>query len=193
LRGPHGAGKRYYARAIHEKANSCGRLLNLNCGKFRAMDLAEAECKFVQILSDCDVHTTLVLEELQTLPASLQTRIFSSEARARAGRHSIGSRVVATESAEPWRSGVDDCIPDHVAQGFEIVDLPALDYRREDITVLAKSLIKSDIMLSASVIRILCRLSWPGNISQLTRFVRACEASAIARAAAELGILDLPV
>src|ERR1019366_6355248 len=35
LRGPHGAGKRYYARVIHEKANSCGRLLNLNCGKFR--------------------------------------------------------------------------------------------------------------------------------------------------------------
>jgi DNA-binding NtrC family response regulator len=197
LRGPAGAGKRHYARAIHERMGRGGRIVEVDCKDFRGMEPAEAEQRLVRTMSCCDAGTTLVLQELQALPVSLRDRIFASKSQSQRGLvnsgGSAGPSVVATTSTEPWRSGAIASTSEQVVEPFQVLNLPPLSCRREDISVLAKSLLKTDLRLGPAVTRLLCCLSWPGNIRQLTKFVRNAEASAVARGSSELGMQDLPV
>jgi transcriptional regulator of acetoin/glycerol metabolism len=214
VRGESGSGKELAARTIHELSKRRGPLVAVNCGALPAA-LAEAELfgarrgAFSGAIEDRPgiVRTadngTLFLDEIADLPLPAQAALlrFVQEREVRAlGAHQtakVNVRVIAAThrdldamvARETFRADLAARLRGHM------LEMPPLRDRREDLGVICAELMQrmsddagAPRTLEPSAARALFAHSWPGNVRELDHALRF----ASARAAAEIGLDDLP-
>ena len=198
ITGPEGVGKNLLARQIHvDRETPENDLVYIDC---RRNPLAQLSDVFDSLTphsqptgqtalngSDrrSDVNGTLILDQVDQLPRTLQrklARVLRAQDRlTTAGRGMCGSsrrfRVISL-STQPLRQYAAQNVFDHNLYGIlaeQLIDLPALSARAEDIEELVREFFRNSIVregqgacqLSSSALEMLCRYDWPGNLREL--------------------------
>jgi DNA-binding NtrC family response regulator len=177
VEGPAGAGKSLVARAIHCKSRRGNRPLAI-------VDGGAATADSVARALDQARGTTLIVEDVDKLPAPAQA-VLVRHLKERAGSGTAAPpRLVATTSAH---------LPELVARGAFREDLfyrlhglpivvPALRERPEDVPLLARAILEQPTTsshrtstLTPAAVAQLERMSWPGNVTQLEATVRRAQ------------------
>lgn len=204
IRGETGTGKELAARGIHEESRRAK-------GPFEVIDCAGVTPSLVESVlfghekgaftgaestrlgSFERAHGgTVFLDEIGELPLDLQPRLLRVLERreiTRVGGNApipVDVRIVAATHRD-LRAMVEDGTfrEDLFFRLAEVVvQMPALDRRKEDIPVLVQA-VAGDVAVAPDVMQALCDRSWPGNVRELRNLVR--RATALARS----GKLDL--
>ena len=200
ITGESGTGKELAAQAIHScSARASGPFIALNCGAI-PRDLLESEVfghlkgSFTGAISDkkgaaTAAHGgTLFLDEICEMDLSLQTkllRFLQTSSVTPVGAVSprvVDVRIVCATNRDPLvemkagRFRADLYYRLHVVP----IHLPPLRERRDDILLIAKTMLKKFAIeegkvfrdLSAEVAQMFRRLDWPGNVRQLLNVLR---------------------
>ncbi len=173
VRGEPGSGRSVLARRLHQASRvAVGPCIRVDCrGLAARLDAAQVLDRSLCAAAGGSV----VLEEVDALPAPLQLRLMAwlEQSRGIAG----AARVLATTQRD---------LDDDVRQGafredlrarldvFEI-RIPPLRHRLEDVPALARELVAECAgrlgmrtpALSPEVDRLLCAYRWPGNVREL--------------------------
>ncbi len=181
LEGPSGSGKSLAARIVHCKSRRSGKApIAMEASRLDGDRIGEA-------LAAASA-TTLILENIETMPAAGQAALVRHLKERASGRSQTAARIVATTAAH---------LPELVARGtfredlyyrlhaFPIV-LPSLRERTEDIRPIAEAILAAAMMnaprpspgFTPSALILLESMSWPGNVSQLEAVVRRAQALA---------------
>ena len=206
--GPTGSGKELVARAVHRASRRTGELVAFNCATL-SRDLAEAELfghtKGAFTGADRDrpglfraaAGGTVLLDEIATLPLPLQAKLLrvlqerSVRPVGASREEKVDVRVVAATN-EP--------LAERVASGTFREDLyarllgarvvvPPLEDRREDIVLVARTLLAraghETLRFSDALTFRLLHARWPLNVRALEQILLAAAPSA------KNGVLDL--
>ncbi|MBL8752572.1 MAG: sigma-54-dependent Fis family transcriptional regulator [Planctomycetes bacterium] len=174
IEGPTGAGKSLAARMIHCKSRRGNKpILVVECATATADSLTKSLTE--------GKGTTLVLENIEHLPAQAQSVLVRSLKERSPAPANPAARIVATTAAH---------LPELVARGAFREDLfyrlhampivvPALKERTDDIQLLAQSIADSATstsgrsgQLTPAALMLLEAMTWPGNVAQLEATVR---------------------
>jgi transcriptional regulator with GAF, ATPase, and Fis domain len=208
ITGPTGTGKEVVARAVHRRSGRNGPLVALNCATL-SRELAEAEL-FGHVkgaftgaererpgLFRSAAGGTVFLDEIGTLPLELQPkllRVLQERAVRAVGasrEETVDARVVAATNerlADNVKSGAfrEDLFARLI--GSRIV-VPSLDERREDIVLLARTVVTraghSEMTFSPELVWRLVESQWPLNVRALEEILLA------AAPHAKDGVLDV--
>jgi DNA-binding NtrC family response regulator len=178
VEGPRGAGKSLVARIVHCKSRRSDRRLEVvECGQQDAESL-------LQVLATAR-GTTLVLEDIDRLPAAAQSVLVRHLKERNATQLGAAPRLISTTAAH---------LPELVAKGafredlyyrlhtFPIV-VPALRERPEDIGMIAAAILDASAApsgrahngLTPAAVTLLESMQWPGNVAQLETTVRRAQ------------------
>lgn len=195
LQGESGTGRKLFARAIHDHGTRHNApFIKLNCaalpeGLIESAMLGHERGAFtgaVRRVEGAFERTsggTLVLEDIQALPAEFQARLLgvldAGEFTRMGGTHPIpvDVRLVATAS----RRLLDDVSAGRFRQdlyrklGTVVIDIPPLRERQNDIPALARHFAQqtsSEVEkrapgISPEALAILREYAWPGNVREL--------------------------
>lgn len=177
IEGPPGSGKSLAARMIHCKSRRSNHQLVVLAGDTATADtLAKAV--------DESRGTTLVIEDVDRLPAPAQAALVRHLKERPAAHQGGAPRLLATTSAH---------LPEMVARGAFREDLfyrlhalpilvPGLRERTEDIPLLAQAALALSTTsstrtqpLTQAALSFLESLTWPGNVAQLEATVRRAQ------------------
>jgi DNA-binding NtrC family response regulator len=182
IEGPAGSGKSLAARMIHCKSRRSNRPI-------QTADCAEIDQDAITRLLDQARGTTLVLEDVDRLPANAQSVLVRHlKERAPARPEAGTTRLIVTTSAH---------LPELVARGAFREDLyyrlhafpvvvPSLRERPDDVPLLAEAILASCAALGGrsshgftpAAVILLESMQWPGNVAQLETVVRRAQALA---------------
>jgi len=194
--GESGAGKYTVASLIHKLSVRSGfKLLRVNCAALPEAEL-EAELfggKGVSTPSTLGRFAagetgTILLEEIAEMPAGVQLRLLqvlqNDEVRSPAGSEAIPARVriLAASSANLERALAEKQLREdlfHRLSGFTL-QVPPLRQRREEIATLLHYFMHNLSRhyglpargISAGMVAVCQRHSWPGNLKELEAFVK---------------------
>jgi DNA-binding NtrC family response regulator len=181
IEGPRGAGKSLVARIVHCKSRRSGRPIEVvACERLEAESLVRA--------LEAGRSTTMVLEDIDSLPAAAQSVLVRHLKERNPARPGGAPRLIATTSAH---------LPELVAKGafredlyyrlhaFPIV-VPALRERAEDVLMIAESILEAAVWpngkthqgFTPAARTLLASMQWPGNIGQLEATVLRAHALA---------------
>lgn len=175
IEGPRGAGKSLCARIVHCKSRrSVRRLEIVACGQQDGESLTKA--------LEGARNTTLVLEDVDRLPAPAQSVLVRHLKERNAAQLGTAPRLISTTAAH---------LPELVAKGAFREDLyyrlhacpivvPSLRERTDDITTIAQAILDAAVLSSGKThhgftpasLTLLESLPWPGNVAQLESTVR---------------------
>ena len=172
ITGEPGSGKEPLARAIHRVSSRHDqRIVAVDCG---ALDGAVGGEELARAVADAR-HGTLLLQDLDELPAALQARIGELLKGADA-------RIVATSDRRlDELTGADAACAELLDRlGAVHIELPPLSKRREDIPLLVQQCLddagvdatQGKRTLSPEAMELLASAKWPGNVRQLRMVVR---------------------
>ncbi|MCA9171083.1 MAG: sigma-54-dependent Fis family transcriptional regulator [Planctomycetales bacterium] len=184
--GASGTGKETIARALHDATAAHGPLTFYYCpAQPHDEDLRQA---WQRLPSPAD-SATLVLQEIGELSLVAQTRLlqFLTHPPAQHEQTTRGGqlRVVATSSydlAEKVDAG-EFRADLYYALSVNRIVLPSLCERWQDLELLiqrfaSQSLLPNEVgdwsRLTPAVLQLLQQYSWPGNLDELSAFVRSC-------------------
>lgn len=195
LVGPTGAGKEVMARHLHAMSERAGRFMDVNCGAL-PRDMVESllfghrrgaftgAIESVLGLIGCADRGTLFLDELTSLPVEGQAKLLrvletgeltplGSTVKTRIDFRLIAAVQEDVLARVEMREFRRDLL--HRIEGV-VIQLPPLRARSEDIEPLANYFAaRQGCVLESSVILLLRRLDWPGNVRQLRSVIdRAC-------------------
>jgi DNA-binding NtrC family response regulator len=183
VEGPHGAGKGFLARTLHQLSRREGRLLQLDCRdrgpRDVAVDLFGVDGAGGRIGEAAG--GTLLLEHLDHLSLETQGRLADVLRRRNDPRR--GARVVGTLDADLDALVVQGRIirPLVDALGSLRVDMPSLDERRSDLGILLDDVIgraRGATAIAREACRALFRHTFPQNVRGFSRVVEAAAALA---------------
>jgi DNA-binding NtrC family response regulator len=175
IEGPKGSGKSLAARMIHLKSRRSSQpLIARDCETLSAEELQQA-------IAD-GAETTLILEDVDRLPAPAQSALVKHLKERSTSRTQTHVRLVATTSAH---------VPELVARGAFREDLfyrlhslpvlvPGLHERTDDVVAIAESILEAGVAasgrnhqgLTPSARMLLESMTWPGNVAQLETTLR---------------------
>lgn len=178
IEGPRGTGKSLAARVVHCKSRRSDRPLEvIECGQQDADSLARA-------LVGAQ-GTTLVLEDIDRLPAAAQSVLVRHLKERSASQLGSAPRLISTTAAH---------LPELVAKGAFREDLyyrlhafpvvvPALRERTEDVPMIAAAILDAAALPSGkahqgftpAALMLLESMPWPGNVAQLEATVRRAQ------------------
>lgn len=175
IEGPAGAGKTLAARVVHCKSRRASHVPMF-------ADASTVDADRLAALFQEAATTTLVLENIETMPANGQAALVRHIKESASNRTRALPRVVTTSSAH---------LPELVARGSLREDLyyrlhaypivvPALRERVDDIVLIAEAILTSAALgtgntpqrLSADAAALLTTMAWPSNVAQLEAVVR---------------------
>ncbi|WP_196594570.1 sigma 54-interacting transcriptional regulator [Pectinatus sottacetonis] len=191
LQGEPGTGKQRLAHGIHMAgARSNGPLISLNCGDVPP-ELLEQELfgaktgKEVSHPGKLELASggTLLMDEIEKLPISIAEKLAEALHDKKIYRigeeieRSINVRIIASSDGNLRRLCEKDLFDKKLFEivSRSIIHLPPLRSRREDISLLSKSILNelttqhkiSPKQLDNAALKILSEYDWPGNIKQL--------------------------
>jgi transcriptional regulator of acetoin/glycerol metabolism len=186
LVGEPGTGKRHLATAMHQVAGA---------GDLRILDAAMAPLDglrpWLDALRDAlRTDGTLVLDNLAALdrPASLAV---AGLLDAHAGEPTSRARVIGVQTVDAGREPPREPHLERLA--VHRIHVPPLRRRAQDVPELAERLLtahgRPDLRLRNDALKALMRASWPGNVRQLERVIRAIAAT---RQSGDVTVDDLP-
>lgn len=187
--GETGTGKEVAAQAVHTWSRRSGPLVAVNCAAIPAT-LAEAQLFGVErgaftgalerpgAFAEAE-HGTLFLDELGELPLDVQPkllRVLETREVLRVGGRRPQTREVRIVAAtnrdlnEAIRSGAfrEDL---YARLASDVIQLPPLRDRPEDILLLAQKLAGAELRPSPRLVAALLAHSWPRNVRELTHIV----------------------
>lgn len=182
IKGPPGSGKELLARAMHQCSRHARRPFRvLSCAESTE---AEAETRFTAAL---DAEGTLLLDEIERLPLSLQARL-----QARIGTTGLfegrrcAARIIATANPSLETTVHEGRFRADLYYGLmrNTMVVPGLAARRDDIPLLvahftAQATNKTARAFSPEAMALLCEAPWPGNVRQLRSIVEQALALAV--------------
>ncbi|WP_196591869.1 sigma 54-interacting transcriptional regulator [Pectinatus frisingensis] len=191
LQGEAGTGKQRLAHGIHmASSRSHGPLISLNCSDITP-ELLEQElfgAKMGKELShpgklELASGGTLLLDEIEKLPLQTAERLadaLQNKKICRIGEdveRSINVRIIASSDSNLRRLCEKNLFDKRLFEiiSHSIIHVPPLRSRRDDIPLLAESILKelsaqhklSTKQLSSEAIKLLSEYDWPGNIKQM--------------------------
>lgn len=198
--GEAGTGKEMAARAIHGlSGRAAAPFVVINCGSI-PKDHLDSELFGLDTRAFTGAHFdrpgrieladggTVYLNEVDALPLEQQVkllRFLQEQAVERVGGHRpirIDARVMAATKANLERVMATGKFREDLYYRLAVVILrmPSLRERKEDVRLLAKSLLarfsaqysKPDLRLEPKALRSLERYSWPGNVRELENCLR---------------------
>ncbi|MBQ90860.1 MAG: DNA-binding response regulator, partial [Acidimicrobiaceae bacterium] len=216
--GETGTGKELAARAIHHNsARRTHRFVAINCGALPET-LLEAELfghvrgAYTGAVSnragrlEAADRGTLFLDEVGTMPASLQVkllRVLQERELERLGDTRtirIDVRIIAATNADLAQMVADGSFREDLYYRLNVIPvrLPPLRERRDDIPLLVQHFVERltdgdtqrDVRVSQEAMRQLMGFAWPGNIRQLENVIE--RALALGRDRTQLDVSDLP-
>jgi DNA-binding NtrC family response regulator len=189
VRGARGTGREHIARAIHYHAKDpAGKLVPIDCATATEESLRRA-LESLRGPRDPKQRHTLLLVNLELLPAALQTLLVPTLA---AG--TLGARTVATTTSDR-EAEIDPQLLSAVSTIR--IDTPTLAGRRDDLPLLAQFFLEaanrgSDKQVGSLRHEVLDQLAlyrWPGELDELRGVVAAAHAAATSH---EISLADLP-
>jgi DNA-binding NtrC family response regulator len=201
LLGPSGSGKTYFARRLHEQSGSTGQFVLVNCARLPADHaqltselLGHVKGAFTGAVGDRRgrVHAanggTLFLDEVESMNEEAQGFLLDllegsgSWAPLGAPAHDATPaprfRLVSASKLPLGVTGLRADLVQRLLMG-EVIELPSLEDRREDIPALvgmflkqleAEQQLRAD--LTADAIEYLSRASWPGQVRELQTTIK---------------------
>ncbi len=190
IMGENGTGKELFARALHQySARADKPLLVINCGAVPEAQLelelfgsAQGTADKPGLFEQADKGTVL-LDEIATLPASVQPRVVAALSRGEVRRQgeeqprSVDVRVLAATNVDLKERVTAGLFREELYYRLNVVPLhlPPLRRRREDIPLLAYHFLQRysrragrDIRrISQEALRTLRDHPWPGNVREL--------------------------
>jgi len=201
LIGPSGSGKTHVARFIHEASRRPGQFILVNCGRL-ATDpvqlqsdlLGHARGAFTGALADrvgkfhAADEGTLFLDEVEYLPPTAQDFLidlldgsgsFAPLGAPASRRYDAPRARLITASKKPLsRSGLRPDLCMRLAAA-DVIALPTLDQRREDIPGLVQEFLDAfgrqqavHVEIDPEALALLQAESWPGQIRELESVVK---------------------
>ena len=219
MTGETGTGKELAARAIHHNSPRRGhRFVALNCGALPET-LLEAELfghvrgAYTGAVGDragrleAADRGTLFLDEVGTMPASLQVkllRVLQERELERLGTNrtiKIDVRIIAATNADLSQMVADGTFREDLFYRLNVipVPLPPLRERRDDIPLLVQHFVERltreqrpvrEVSVTQEAMRRMMAHPWPGNIRQLENVVE--RALALGRDRTQIDLHDLP-
>lgn len=210
LRGPTGSGKELAALAVHELSGRPGAFIALNCAELAGplgtsrlwghrkgafTDAKENRRGAFDLAAD----GTLFLDEVGELPLEQQTKLLrvledglywphGSEMPMHATCRIVSATNRPLEELAKTGSFREELIH-RLLQ--EVVSIPALKDRREDIPTLAASFLKeAGCTLSPGAIAALKTYPWPGNVRELRNMANALAIRCAGRAISQVDVLQ---
>ncbi|MFH0883076.1 MAG: sigma 54-interacting transcriptional regulator [bacterium] len=191
--GETGTGKSFNAEIVHWAGPRRNQpLLTLHCERVTAQTIDQEVVKLFNEagiavetpspLSLFKFQGTLLLEEIGTLPAKLQSLVLEGiesieKERAQKGSEGVFPRLMITTTRPLEQVHIEGSFRQDLLYRIAVfqVDLPPLRQRKDDIALLAQNILvqladKHQVMtprLEKDAIRKLERHSWPGNIREL--------------------------
>lgn len=187
LTGETGVGKSFLARNIHENSGKCGKFVQINLASF-SHHLIESELfghvkgAFTGAHKDKlgaiaeAKYGTLFIDEIDSLPLSLQTKILlfldSKEFRRVGGRSEKSNARLIFAAGSSLEKLVDNKkfrkdLYFRITSGACFYLPPLRDSSKQVEKVVKNFALKKNISVSDSLIKYYQNLSWPGNIRQL--------------------------
>jgi DNA-binding NtrC family response regulator len=190
VRGRRGSGRAHVARAIHyQSAWPTDRLLPLDC-QAATEDILRRLLDSVRGKSRSDRRTTLLLLDLQQLPAAVQPQLLAAIKDV-----SPSARIIATTAfpvdetnggdgdSASANSRLDPRLLDAVST--ITIDVPRLTDRLADLPLLAQSFVEArnrggDMQIGAirsDALDVLALYRWPGELDELREVIAAAHAA----------------
>jgi len=219
LIGPSGSGKTWVARRIHEAAQLEGQFILINCGRLptdstqlQSELLGHAKGAYTGAVADrigkfhAATGGTLFLDEVEHLPPVAQDFLIDlldgsgnfAPLGAPATRHWLPPKVrlIAASKRPLATSGLRADLCQRLAAA-DIIPLPTLDERREDIPGLVVEFLFQfsreqaiRVEIEPDAVTLLKQEPWPGQIRELEAAVKVTAAREYARQAGPDGSLD---
>lgn len=218
VQGPTGVGKELVAGAIHTVSKRAGTLVTVNTGAIpESMFEAEMFGYVKGAFSGASIEKagflaeasggTLFLDEIGTMSLVVQPKLLRAlDSRrfrplgARLDRCSDFRIVAATNevleaNVDAARFRADLLYRLRVA----VIELPALERRREDIPILARHFASGDgakeraVAITEEAIRYLACRSWPGNVRELRHVIRSAAAITTSGSITRADLLEVNV
>lgn len=201
ITGETGTGKELVAKACHQESFYRSEpFIAVNCANF-SENLIESQLfghkkgaftgadKDHRGLLEEAGRGTLFLDEVTTLPLSLQAkllRVIQEREFSAFGTHHLKpfeAQLITASSTSLQASVASGDFREDLFYRLNVlvIELPALRQRTGDIALLATHILrrlatdlgKSEMYFSPSAIQLLCEYPWPGNIRQLENFVHS--------------------
>lgn len=170
--GERGSGRRHVARALHEASGVGGCLFELRLAEPRQCGRPEGAVPAGEVEALSASCGTLYLPDVTDAPVTAQQQILASAAASRVegGR---AARVVASSVLGAERALAAGWL--HPALGVQVIELPPLRSRGEDLPLLAAHLLRVASeragvrapRLSDPALRVLRAYAWPANVREL--------------------------
>jgi DNA-binding NtrC family response regulator len=201
LLGPSGSGKTYFARRLHEQSGATGQFALVNCARLSA-DHAQLTSELLGHVKGAFTGAvgerrgrlaaanggTLFLDEVESMNDDAQGFLLDllegSGSWAPLGAPPTDAwpvprfRLVSASKIPLRESGLRDDLVHRLLLG-EIIELPSLEQRREDIPLLVHTFLKQlekeqqlHAELTADAIEYLSKASWPGQVRELQTTIR---------------------
>jgi DNA-binding NtrC family response regulator len=201
LLGPSGSGKTYFARRLHEQSGATGQFALVNCARLSA-DHAQLTSELLGHVKGAFTGAagerrgrlaaanggTLFLDEVESMNDDAQGFLLDllegSGSWAPLGAPPTESwpaprfRLVSASKIPLGESGLRADLVHRLLLG-EIIELPSLEQRREDIPALVHTFLKQleseqqlQAELTADAVEHLCKARWPGQVRELQTTVR---------------------
>lgn len=200
LSGERGAGKRFVARAIHQRSRRrSAAFVIARCEAFAASLTepgtgSETAFRLARGLSTPETHGTLLIDEIQESSPALQRQLLQFIDN----EHTIGSdlRIMTTTSIDLFERVRSNQFRSDLFYHLNVVHLmiPALRDRPEDIPILFDHYLSlytraHTPRLSPTACQWLVAYPWPGNVTELEAAAEAMAAQDLAR---PIEVGDLP-
>lgn len=207
LLGEPGVGKELAAQSLHEQSRLPGRFVPFNCASL-SESLADSILyghergaftgadRRADGLFQTAAQGTLFLDEVGELPLGVQGKLLRAlnERVVNAVGRSLGTRVhvrvIAATNRDLEKEVRAGRFRDDLYSRLrdDVVQLPALSERREDILILLQNFVGAEARFTPPLAAALLQYAWPHNVRELRQFAHALQ-----RAAGDGRWLDLPL
>lgn len=170
--GERGSGRRHVARALHAASGARGCLYELRLAEPRQCGCPEGVEPAGELEAVPASGGTLYLSDVTDAPVASQERALAAAA-ASSGVGSRATRVVASSVLGAERALAAGWL--HRALGVQVIELPPLRSRGEDIPLLTSHFLQlaskragtRTLELPEATLRVLRAYAWPGNVREL--------------------------
>jgi DNA-binding NtrC family response regulator len=190
VRGRRGSGRAHVARAIHyQSARPADRLLPLNCSS-ATEDILRRLLDSARDGDRADRRTTLLLLDLERLPAAMQSHLLAAITNI-----SQAARIISTIEIEGDETNRSEDDPTGASLRLDArlldtvstitIDVPRLTHRMADLPLLAHGFVeaqnrRSDKQIGsirADALDVLALYGWPGELDELREVIAAAHAA----------------
>jgi transcriptional regulator with PAS, ATPase and Fis domain len=196
ISGKSGTGKKYTAQIIHNKSKfSAGKFLTIKCDKLASSEFEHliitssststetGSWRFHDQLVDSAEHGTILFDQVDALPISVQKKLLSALKHYETRCHMQLSepprlvRFIASTSDELQTIIREQLLHPGLHSFFsnQFVSLPTLAKRGTDPAILADffySETQPNDQIDPKIAKLLNSIAWPGNITQLKQVVQ---------------------